>query len=132
MCIGNWVGRSNWNEQICGTNIPREVEGLDCVNWQLTNSLKFNHRQKFRIHMRSDRWHLEKCQGDSHYREMTEKRSKIEKNCPRGIRVRLNCINAISIFVKLNDYVPWKFYPFQIYGKQIRKLTVKDLYGRQQ
>ena len=40
-----------------------------------------------------------------HYREMTEKRSKIEKNGPRSIRVRLPRINFISIFVKLNESV---------------------------
>ena len=39
------------------------------------------------------------------YREMTEKRSKIEKNSPRSIRVRLLRINFISIFVKLNESV---------------------------
>ena len=59
MCIGNWEEKSKWNEQISGTNIPGEVKGLDWVNWQLTNSLKFNHRQKFRIDKRSDRRHLE-------------------------------------------------------------------------
>ena len=68
MCTGNW------NKQISGTNIPREAEGLDWVNWQLTNSLKFNHRQKFRIDMRK---------------------------CPS------------SIYIKLNEYVPCKFYPFR-------------------
>ena len=45
----------------------------------------------------------QKKQCNFHYREMTEKRSKIEKNCPTGIRGHLLCISFISIFVKLNE-----------------------------
>ena len=61
------------------------------------------HRQKFRIGMRSARRHLKKYQCNFLYIEMTEKRSKIEKNCPRDIRGHLICINFISISVKLNE-----------------------------
>ena len=73
-------------------------------------------------------------QGNFHYREMTEKRSKIgKKTLLKAFVVADDILSILLVFLfncmNLHLYVPSKFYPFPVESKQSCKLTVKDLYG---